>query len=104
MRTFTTEKSITSVKRQVYTGAKSTLTEVHTGFTGYLRPLSDDLAAANGLQFGQGYQLITEVGVDIQTGDRITIDAQDYTVRGKAVHDRGRGTAYTRFLMVKPEK
>lgn len=106
MLLFTTQNAITAIKRQVYTGNKSTYTSVGTA-TGYLRPLTEEQSSLNGIQFGQGYQLITEAGVDIRTGDKVTINSIDYTVRGVADHTRGAIlfalTAHKKYLLVAPE-
>lgn len=103
MRTFTSQKSFT-IKRQVYTGDKSTYTTVAGTFSGYLRPMTEEQAAVNGVQFGLGFMLITETDVDIRQGDRITIDSVEYTIRGVVNHDRGGITKYKRAVMTKPEK
>lgn len=100
---FTGQNAITLIERQVYTGAKSTYTSTGvTTATGYLRPLSEEQSSLNGFQYGTGFQLITEVGVDINVGDRLTIGGAVYTVRGKAVHNRGGITAYTKYLVTSP--
>lgn len=101
MRYFTNNNPITAIKRQVYTGNKSTYTSVGTA-TGYLRPLSAEQSAVNGMQYGQGYQLITETGVDIRVGDKVTIGGSDYTVRGLADHSRGGITAHKAYILVAP--
>jgi hypothetical protein len=106
MLLFTNQNAITAIKRQVYTGNKSTFTSVGTA-TGYLRPLTEEQSSLNGIQFGQGYQLVTEVGVDIRTGDKLTINSIDYTVRGVADHSRGGTmfslTAHKKYLLTAPE-
>ncbi len=104
MRYFTNQNTITAVQRQVYTGNKSTFTTV-AGFTptGYLRPLSAEQASLNGMQYGQAYELITESGVDIRVGDKLTISSTTYTVRGVADHNRGGLTAYKKYLVVNPQ-
>lgn len=96
-------KTVSATKRQVYTGNKSVLTAVGSSYTAYLRPLSEEASASNSLQYGYGFNLITEIGVDIREGDRITIDSIDYTVRGVVAHDRGGILAYKRALITKPE-
>ena len=101
---FTNQKSISTVKRQVYTGDKSTYTTVLSSQTGYLRPLTEEQASANGLQYGTAYALIVETSVDIREGDKVTIDSIEYTVRGMVNHDRGGICAYKRIVMTKPEK
>lgn len=107
MRIFTDQQLVTAVKRQVYTGSKSTYTVVSgLTFSAYLRPLSEELSAVNGIQWGQGFQMITEVGIDVRVGDRVTVSAIDYTIRGMAIHKRGsasRITDYQKFVLVKTE-
>lgn len=104
MQTFTSQNAITVVKRQVYTGSKSVLTTVN-GLTPtcYLRPLDEVASAANGVQYGFGFSVITETSVAILIGDTLTIDSIDYTVRGMVNHNRGGATAYKKFLVVKAE-
>lgn len=103
MQTFTKNNAITSISRLTYSGTPSKGTRAATGGTGtgYLRPLSEDQAAQNGLQWGQGHTLITEVDMDIQVGDVLTIDGNNFTVRGFADHNRGGRTAYYKFLLIK---
>lgn len=103
MLTFTNQKLITQVKRLSYSGGKGTQSIVMQNLHGYLRPLSEEQAAVSSVQWGQGFTLITELGSGIIVGDIITIDSQDYTVRGLAVHDRGRRTAYNKYMVVKPQ-
>lgn len=105
MRTFTNQEAITAVKRLTYSGtpSKGTLATVsNLTATCYLRPLSEEAAAQSGLQWGTGFTIITEVGIDIRVGDVITIDGDDYTIRGLAVHDRGFNAQYQKYLAVKP--
>lgn len=106
MLTFTTEKTVTAHKRQVYVGNKSSYTTVSpvTLTTCYLRPLNEEQSAANGVQFGLGFSIIVECDVDIREGDKVTIDGVEYTVRGVVNHDRGGLTRYKRALCLKPEK
>lgn len=106
MLTFTNQQSVTAIKRLVYSGtpSKGVLTTV-AGATanGYLRPLSEESSAQSGLQWGTGFTLITEVGVDIRVGDVITIASQLYTVRGRADHTRGMRAQYQKYIIVKPQ-
>lgn len=106
MRTFTNETTISDISRLVYSGTPSTgtLTTVYQNLTGYLRPLSEELAAINGVQWGQGFTLITETDSPILVGDVLTINSETYTVRGLANHNRGKGTAYFKYLLVKAAK
>lgn len=103
MKTFTDQRTISSVSRLTYSGTPSVGTNsvVYTNLKGYLRPLSEEQSSMNSIQWGFGFQLITEVGIDIQIGDTLTIESNLYTVRGLAVHDRGGTTAYQKYLLVK---
>lgn len=103
MKYFTGQKSITKVERQVYSGSLSSYTTTTVATTGYLRPLSEEQASMNNIQYGNGFSLIVETGTDIQEGDRLTIAAVIYTVRGIVDHDRGGLTAYRRCLLLKPQ-
>lgn len=100
---FTSQKTISAIKRQVYTANKSTYTSTGATATGYLRPLNEEQSSANGVQYGLGFSLILETDVDILQGDRLTIDSVDYTVRGVVNHDRGGIVAYKRAILLKPE-
>lgn len=99
---FFNNNAVTQVQRQVYTGNKSTYTTTGTTCRGYLRPLSAEQASMNGMQYGQAYELITEVGIDIQVGDKLTVDGGIYTVRGVANHNRGGITAHKKYILTDP--
>jgi len=103
MRSFTSQKVISAIKRQTYVGNKSTFASVGSS-TGYLRPLSEEQASLNAVQFGRGFLLIVETDVDIREGDKITIANVEHTVQGVANHDRGGATKYKRCLITLPEK
>lgn len=102
MRYFTGQKTISAIKRQTYTGDKSSFASVGTA-TGYLRPLTEEQSSTNGLQYGNGFSLIVETSVDIQEMDKVTIDSVDYLVRGVVNHDRGGILAYKRAVLTKPQ-
>lgn len=101
MRYFTKEKIVTTVQRLSYSGGKGTYSTVATALNGYLRPLDESASAINGMQWGNGFNLITELGVNIQVGDLVTIASVVYTVRGMAIHDRGGYTSYNKYLMTR---
>lgn len=103
MKIFTSQKTISAIKRQSYTGNKSTFSTVGTG-TCYLRPLSEEQASNNNLQFGRAFALIMETTLDVQEGDKVTIDAVEYTVRGVANFDYNGATKYKRAVATLPEK
>lgn len=100
---FTNQKSISKVERQVYVGNLSSMTTTSVVTTGYLRPLTEEQSAVNGIQYGNGFSLIVEASVDIREGDRLTIDTVIYTTRGTVNHDRGGITAYKKCLLLKPQ-
>lgn len=103
MLIFTNQFTITKIERQVYTGSKSTYTDTGTTATGYLRTMTEEQSAINGLQWGQGFNLIVESDVDIRAGDRVTINSTTYTIRGVADHTRGTPTDYKRAVMTKAQ-
>lgn len=104
MITFTSQKTVTAIKRQTYSGtpAKSVYASIGTA-TCYLRPLNEEQATVGGLQYGLAFSAIFETTVDIKEGDKIIIDSIEYTVRGIVNHDRGFNTSYKRALLTKPE-
>lgn len=99
---FTTNNTISAIKRQSYTGGKSSYSSVGSG-TGYLRPLSEEQAQANQMQWGQAFSLIVECAVDIREGDRVVVDSVEYAVKGVANHNRGGLTAYKKCLLTLPQ-
>lgn len=104
MLTFTGQKSITAITRQTYSGSpsKSAFASVGTA-TCYLRPLNEDQASMNGMQYGTGFSAIFETSVDVREGDKITISSVVYNVHGVVNHDRGTNTSYKRCLLTKAE-
>lgn len=104
MLTFTTEKIVTAINRQTYSGSPAVSSYASIGTaTCYLRPLNEEQSSMNGMQYGQAYSAIFETSVDIREADKIVIDGIEYTVRGVVNHDRGGQTAYKRCLLMKPE-
>lgn len=103
MRTFTGQKSVSSIDRLTYTGSKSAFSSVATGVSCYLRPLTEEQSSMNGMQYGTGFSAIFEVDIDIKEGDRVTIEAEVYTVRGVVNHNRGINTQYKRALLMNAE-
>lgn len=105
MLTFTKQKTVTAIKRQSYSGtpAKSVYSTIGST-TCYLRPLNEEQAAVNGVQFGLGFSAIFETSVDVRESDKLVIEGIEYTVRGIVNHDRGFRTSYKRALITKPEK
>lgn len=99
---FTKNNTINAIKRQTYTGGKSSYATT-SSTTGYLRPLSEEQAAANQMQWGQAFSLIVETRVDIQETDRVIVDLVEYTVKGVVNHNRGGITAYKKALLALPQ-
>ena len=102
MKRYTTQKTISAIKRQSYVGNISSFTTVGTG-TCYLRPLSEVESSNNGFQYGVAYSVICETSLDIREMDKITIDSTDYLVKGVVNHNRGSYTPYKRALVVLPQ-
>ncbi|KKM78985.1 hypothetical protein LCGC14_1354520 [marine sediment metagenome] len=92
------------VKRLTYSGTpKKGVFGVVATFKGYLRPLTEVQASANGFQFGQGFSLLADESADIKESDEITIEGKKYKVQGVANHDRG-GLQHKRAILSLPEK
>ncbi len=102
MQYFTNNATISAIKRQVYLAGKSSYTSVGSA-TGYIRPLNEEQAAANGMQWGQAYSLIVECETDVREADRVTVDGTEYSVRGVANHNRGGFTQYKKCLLNLPQ-
>lgn len=101
MQFFTKQKTST-IKRQVYVGNISSLTTLSTENC-YLKPLSETESSNNGFQYGQAYNAIFEVTVDVKENDKLTIDDIEYTVKGVASFEHGNILDYKRALIVKPQ-
>lgn len=89
------------IKRQGYVGDKSGLVVVASS-RAYLRPLSEEDAAANGFQFGQAFMLQTPPEFAIQKGDHVEVDGVSYTCSGVAKHDR-LSIAHKRSILTLPQ-
>lgn len=105
MQRFTGEKTITTITRQTYSGSpsKSAYSTVNSTATCYLRPLTEEQASMNGMQYGTSFSAIFETSIDVREGDKLTISSVVYTVRGVVNHDRGINTSYKRCLLMKAE-
>lgn len=90
------------VSRQSYSGSKSTYSTVGT-YTCYLRPLTEKQASDNGVQYGLGFEVLTEPETDIAEGDKAVVDGTTYTVQGVVYQDRG-AVPFKRAIVVKPAK
>ena len=106
MKTFTDQDTISDISRMTYTAGstRGVYASVSGTTTGCLTPLSEESAAANGIQYGYGFKLIMEVNQDVREGDRITVNGTIYNVRGIAKFTHGANTQYLRVVLTKPEK
>lgn len=107
MQTFTSQRSVSAVKRLSYSGGKGTYSAVSGAtYSCYLHALSEKDAAVNAMQWGTAYAAIFELGADIRKADILTIDSVDYTVQGVATYSHGnapRRTDYIKVLLVLKE-
>jgi len=94
--------NIATIKRLVNEDGKSTYSEVGECI-GRLY-FSDSDQNSPGLQtMAQGWLFEADADVDIRESDRLTIDEQDYIVRGKIKEDFKR-EYFIRLLLEKPNK
>ena len=107
MLTFTKQHTISAVKRLTYSGGKGTRGTVSGAtYSCYLKPISIQEAAVNGMQWGTAYIVILDVGSNVLVNDVITISSQDYTVQGIATYSHGsmvRRTDYMKLLVSKAQ-
>ncbi len=91
---FTNEHALTLVERQVYAGSppKSAFTTV-TGASGaiYMRVLNEE----------QAHSGVMDTSIDVQIGDRITVDSVKYIVKGVANNIKGRPLDYKKVILTK---
>ncbi|MCK5019590.1 MAG: hypothetical protein KAS32_21205 [Candidatus Peribacteraceae bacterium] len=87
-------QNITAVSRMSYTGNKSSRANTGDTFDCSLQPLDDQTGQIQGIQFGQGYRVYVQLDADILVGDILTIDGDEYTVRGKQAWNHN----YHKFL------
>ncbi len=101
---FTNEHALTLVERQVYSGSpsKSAFATVN-GASGaiYMRVLNEEQAAINGIQWGQAHSGVMDTSIDVQIGDRITVDSVKYIVKGVANNIKGRPLDYKKVILTK---
>jgi len=93
---FTTEYT---TKRLTIASGKSTYSSYGSGF-GFFKPMSDEMAMINSIQIGQGFLLVVDGEVDIKATDRLTINSEDYDVKGVGLHEL-RGISYKRLILIK---
>jgi len=71
-----------TVKRNTYTGDKSTYTTQATTVFGYFAPTStNETIGAQGI-ISQSFQFVTDGTQDIQANDRLVIGSTEYGVKG----------------------
>jgi hypothetical protein len=98
MKSFTTVNYTT--KRLTQTGNKSDYAETGIGGMGHLRQLDDHLASLNGIQYGEGWKLTIDREQDVTVTDKVTIDGDDFEVRGVKQENMG-SFSFKELLMVK---
>jgi hypothetical protein len=87
-----------------FTSEKLTHTGDKSGFVvgvsgeGYLRQLDEKSSALNGIQYGIGFKMTVEIGVDVSIGDRLTVDGVKYEVKG--IKDDEMGSIEIRELLL----
>jgi hypothetical protein len=89
------------ISRLAYVGDKGTFGVVET-VKGYLRPLDEVQASAQGFQFGQAHALQVPNNIDLREGDTLVIDSETYNVNGVAEHGR-LSIAHKRALITKKQ-
>jgi hypothetical protein len=55
---------------------------------GHFRALNEKESAVNGAQYGQAYMLLTDISSDIDNGDKLTINNQNYNVQSVVTQNR----------------
>lgn len=99
-------KKLITIKRQSYSGTppKSTYSILGTA-NAYVRPLTEEQSARNGLQWGKGFFVMVKDEADIQEGDKIVYESEECTVQGVSRHNRGITIPdFKQVLMVRPQK
>ena len=101
MRQFS--NSSATILRQVYVLNVSSFTTVGS-VSGYLRSLDPETASQNGFQYGYGFSFIADFGTDIRIGDKLSINAVLYDVKGITQNGIAQSaTSYMKALVTKPE-
>lgn len=104
--TFGNQYTISAVNRMVYSGSpsKGTMIDQSLTYPCYLRPLSEEEASLNAMQWGTAFIALLDIDAGILKADILTIDGADYTVRGVstfAPQNSRRQTSYMKLLIVK---
>lgn len=71
-----------TIKRQTYTGDKSTYATVAGTIMGYFAPTSTNETVGSQGIISQSYQFITDGPQDIRQNDRLVINSTEYGVKG----------------------
>ena len=88
MRTYL-EQQLIDISRQVYVANKSSYANIASSVGAYVRPLNEEEATINGLQYGLAFFAMVDDVADVQEADIILFDGDDYVVKGVARHNRG---------------
>lgn len=102
MRTYLDQQTIT-IRRQTFVGNKSSYSDLAT-VNAYVRPLSEEEASVNGLQFGKGQFVMVDDTTDIQEGDEVVFNGIKHAVAGVANHNRGISIPkFKQVIMTEPQ-
>jgi len=71
-----------TVKRQAYTADKSTYSTVSGTINGYFAPTATNESTGYQGIISQSYQFVTDGQQDIRANDRLTINSEEYGVKG----------------------
>lgn len=74
--------SVATVKRNTYTGDKSSYVTQSTPINGYFAPTSTTETAGSQSIISQSYQFVTDGPEDIRANDRLVINSVEYGVKG----------------------
>ena len=91
-----------TIKRQVYINNKSSYSNIGT-IKCNLQSMDNEMSKINEIQIGRGFMLFCKITDDIQETDIITIDAQDYTIKGVTDYEMG-GISYKKAMAIKSIK
>ena len=98
---FVYDKAITAVKRLTYTGNKSSLVTTAVNFECYLEPLDAEMSQQSGVQWGTAFRAFLNTGNDVVIGDNITLNTENYVVKGKMDYDQL--VSHIELILVKSE-
>lgn len=83
------DKTAATERLSTVTGNKKTFTPYLSAVSCLIHPLSDEVSEDMAGAFGKDFLMISAI-VDINEGDRVTIDGREYRVMGTEALDFGR--------------